>query len=118
MNYCEECGRNNAEKHHIIFKSQGGKNFEMNYKYLCYEHHRGNESPHKNKIIDTKYKKELQVNLEELLTKEHYQLKELINILGMQTAEAKKTFKHLKQHSEGYARLEVIFRLLGDKFYA
>ncbi|QUH21094.1 HNH endonuclease [Alkaliphilus sp. B6464] len=116
--YCQICGKGNAEKHHIIFKSQGGKNFLLNYKYLCPDHHRGNISPHKNKQIDIEYKEELQKELEELLTKDHYRLEELINLLGMQKVEAKKTFKHLKQYTEGYNNREIVFRLLGDKFYA
>lgn len=29
------------EKHNIVFKSQGGIDFELNYKYLYSEDHRG-----------------------------------------------------------------------------
>lgn len=115
--YCQVCGKGNTERHHVIFRSQGGKNFNLNYKDLCPEHHRGDMSPHKNKEVDLKYKRELQADLEQLLTKEHYTLEELIKLLGMQKAEAKKTFKHLKQYTKGYNNREVIFRLLGDKFY-
>lgn len=37
------------EKHHIVFKSQGGLDFDLNYKYLDSNSHRGNLGPHKNK---------------------------------------------------------------------
>lgn len=117
MKYCEECFRPNPEKHHICFKSQGGKDFKLNYKYLCREHHRGNSGPHKSRETDLRYKKELQIKLQTLLIKDYYSLEELIQLLEISKAQAKKTFKHLRQHKEGYARLEIVFRLLGDRFY-
>lgn len=117
MRDCEKCGGSNAEKHHIIFKSQGGKDFKLNYKYLCYIDHKGNDGPHRNRETDLKYKKELQIRLQTLLTRDYYTLEELIKLLEISKAQAKKTFKHLKQSKEGYARLEIIFRLLGERFY-
>lgn len=47
------------EKHHIVFKSQMGLDFELNYKYLTSEDHRGNEGPHKNREKNLEYKREL-----------------------------------------------------------
>lgn len=117
MKFCEECYRPYPEKHHRIFKSQGGKDFKLNYIYLCNECHRGNEGPHRSRETDLRYKKELQINLQTLLTKDHYTLEELIDLLEISKAQARKTFKHLRQYKEGYARLEIIFRLLGDRFY-
>ena len=48
MKICEVKGCNQpGQRHHIVFRSQGGLDFKLNYKYLCPEHHTGNESPQK-----------------------------------------------------------------------
>lgn len=117
MKYCSECGAPYPERHHRIFKSQGGRDFQLNYIYLCHNCHRGNNGPHRNRETDLRYKKELQIKLQTLLTEDYYTLEQLIRLLEITKAQAKKTFKHLRQYKEGYARLEVIFRLLGDRFY-
>lgn len=46
MEICEVpgCGKP-GQRHHIVFRSQGGLDIPVNYKYLCPEHHTGNESP-------------------------------------------------------------------------
>ena len=40
------------ERHHIVYRSQGGLDFEMNYKYLDSNSHRGINGPHRNKETD------------------------------------------------------------------
>ena len=59
------------EKHHIVFKSQLGLDFELNYKYLTSEEHRGILGPHLNKSVDIAYKTEMEANLRRLLTDEY-----------------------------------------------
>ena len=54
--YCEICGKEPAERHHIVFKSQGGLDIDVNFIYLCPEHHRGPEGPHMCKKTDLMYK--------------------------------------------------------------
>lgn len=104
------------ERHHIIFKSQLGLDFELNYKYLTSAEHRGLQGPHRNKATDLKYKIELQEKLENLLTKEYYNIKELIDLLGLQEKQANRAFRKLLRVN-GIAREEVIYRLLGNRFY-
>lgn len=108
---------NSVEKHHIIFKRQGGLDFELNYKYLKPEDHRGNLGPHRNRNIDLRYKKELEVKLRKLLTKEFYTTEELIQKLGLKKGQAYKAFRQIRKTSKGIYREDIIFRLLGHRYY-
>ena len=54
----------------VIFKSQGGLDFELNYKRLTPEQHRGDLGPHKCRKTDLRYKRELQVGAKSPLLKE------------------------------------------------
>ena len=106
------------EKHHIVFKSQGGLDFELNYKYLTPEQHRGLKGPHMCRETDLKYKRELQKKLEKTLVNEFYTEKELIQILGLKPEQAYKAFKKLNHHPDrGIKREDVIFRLMGNRNY-
>lgn len=105
------------EKHHIVFKSQGGLDFELNYKYLSSEDHRGNDGPHLNKKTDLKYKRELEATLRMKLFNDYYTLEELIEILGLNSRQANKAFKKVNQHEKGMKREDIIFRLMGNRFY-
>lgn len=58
LNYCYVCGRPHPHKHEIFF----GSNRNNSIKYgmilpLCYEHHEGDSSPHRDRKIDLAYKK-------------------------------------------------------------
>ena len=105
------------EKHHIIFKSQGGLDFELNYKRLTPEQHRGSKGPHRCRKTDLRYKRELQRKLEKILTDEFYTVEELIKILGLKERQAYRAFRKIKQHEKGIKREDVIFRLMGNRFY-
>ena len=100
----------------MIFKSQGGLDFELNYKYLSSENHRGHYGPHKNRKIDLIYKRELQQELENILTKDYYNIAELIELLGLREKQANRAFRKLLKVN-GIEREEVIFRLMGNRFY-
>lgn len=71
---CSVCNRNITELHHIVYRSQAPymANIKINFKYLCPEHHRGNDSPHMSKEVDFKYKYELQTKLFVLFSKPYY----------------------------------------------
>src|SRR5699024_4344814 len=99
-----------------IFKSQGGLDFELNYKYLTPEEHRGNKGPHRNKEIDLMYKRELQEFLEALLEEDYYNIKELVDLLGLKPAQANKAFKKLLK-VDGIKREDVLRRLMGGRLY-
>lgn len=82
MFFCEICNKK-ADIHHIIHRSEGGLDIELNYKYLCEEHHRGKNGPHHSIETDIKYKIELQNNLYEILQKPFYSLKEIGTLLNV-----------------------------------
>jgi len=90
--------------------------FELNYKYLTSEEHRGINGPHKCKETDLKYKLELQNKLEELLTKEYYNIKELIDLLGLNEKQANRAFRKLLK-TNGIDRESILRRLLGGRLY-
>ena len=104
------------ERHHIIFKSQGGLDFELNYRYLTSEEHKGDEGPHKCKETDVRYKRELQEALEGLLAKEYYNIRELIDLIGLREVQANKAFRKLLK-VKGIAKEEGINRLMGGRLY-
>ena len=105
------------EKHHIVFKSQGGLDFELNYKYLSSEDHRGNDGPHLNKETDLRYKRELEATLRMKLFNDYYSVEELIEILGLNSRQANKAFNKVTKYQEGMKREDVIKRLMGGKLY-
>ena len=105
------------EKHHIVFKSQGGLDFELNYKLLESEDHRGPYGPHMNRKVDLVYKRELQAKLEMVLHKDYYQIEELIKILGLKEKQAYKAFRKLQMHKKGYKTQDIIIRLMGGRSY-
>ncbi len=104
------------EKHHIVFKSQGGLDFELNYKHLSAEDHRGNYGPHLNKRVDMAYKIEMESKLRKLLHKDYYSIEELIKILGLKPKQAHRAFRK-KVKVKGIEIEDIIFRLMGGSFY-
>lgn len=116
MYKCEVCSRQ-ADIHHIVHKNEGGLDFPLNYKYLCPEHHRGKQGPHRNSKIDIEYKLEMQEKLRNILNKNFYTMEELIIILELNKTRAKKFFKDLKLFKEGYKKEDIICRLMGRKIY-
>ena len=57
LDYCYVCGKMHPHKHEVFF----GINRNNSIQYgmilpLCYEHHEGNNSPHRNREIDLAYK--------------------------------------------------------------
>jgi len=113
---CEVCGKP-ADKHHIVYKSQGGIEFPLNFRYLCALHHRGNIGPHKNRILDLEYKLDMQRKLENILIKEVYLIEELEPLLNINKGMIKRLFKDGKFEDKGFRRADIIFKLMGRKKY-
>ena len=113
---CEVCG-NPADKHHIVYKSQGGIEFPLNFRYLCSQHHRGKIGPHKNRILDLEYKLDMQSKLENVLIKEVYLIEELEPLLNINKGMINRLFKECKLDDKGFKRADIIFRLMGRKKY-
>ena len=53
-------------KHHIVFRSQGGLDFDLNMIELTQEEHEGNHGPHQSRARDLELKRGLQEQLSEL----------------------------------------------------
>lgn len=61
LGYCIVCGKPHPHKHEVFF----GNKRTQSIKYgmvlpLCYLHHEGNDSPHRNREIDLRYKEKAQ----------------------------------------------------------
>lgn len=116
MYFCEICNEP-ADIHHIIHRSEGGFDININYMYLCNKHHRGKDGPHQCLEKDIYYKIQLQKKLYELLNKRHYSSKELCSILDASKNTIKRITKNLKLFKEGYKTDHIIFSLLGNAYY-
>ncbi len=117
MYFCEICNEK-ADIHHIIHRSEGGFDIEINYKYLCPKHHRGKNGPHRSLETDIKYKIELQDKLYNILNKEYYTSKELGSILNIPLNTLKRITKNIKLYKEGYKKDDIILTLMGNKLYS
>ena len=119
MQQCEVPGcRKPGQKHHIVFRSQGGLNIPVNYKYLCAEHHNeGKQSPHRCRETDLTYKKELQEKYEKWFCRKEYTLAEIRKQLGCRTSNIEKLFKSVPCLVDKYKREDIIRALMGGKLY-
>ena len=70
-----------------------------------------------NRRIDLKYKEQLERDLRDVLTDKHYSIKEVIQILELKSKQAYKAFKQVSKTSKGMDKEDVIFRLLGSRYY-
>ena len=116
MFFCEICNKE-ADIHHIVHKSEGGFDIELNYKYLCEEHHRGKNGPHHSLETDIKYKIELQNKLYKLMLKDFYNLKELGILLNASINTVKRITKNLKKYKEGFKKEDIILSIMGGTLY-
>ena len=117
MYNCDICG-DRADIHHIIYRSEGGFDIEINYVYLCPLHHRGKNGPHQNAIVDLQYKILLQEKLYNVLKKDYYFPKEISQILNIHNGALKRLIKNLKLYKEGYKKEDLIFVLMGCRKYS
>lgn len=116
MYFCEICNKP-ADIHHIVHRSEGGFDIELNYMYLCEEHHRGKYGPHHSFETDIFYKIKLQKKLYTLLPKKFYTRKELCKILNTSSSKIKKLTKDIKLYKEGFFREDIILAFMGGSFY-
>lgn len=105
-------------KHHIVFKSQGGLDFELNYKYLTLEGHEGDNGPHRNRATDLMYKLELQGQLEALFEEGGlYSEEDVARKLGRSAAYWHKHLAKVRHQGGMMAGGDIIRRLMGGKVY-
>jgi len=93
------------------------KNISINKIYLCAEHHRGDESPHRSKEVDLQYKRELQAKLKKLFNQSYYTAEQIKNILQTTETEAEKIVKTLQRYKEGFAKEDIVRRCMGGEMY-
>ena len=119
MKTCKVCGKPNSEKHHIVFRSQQKalEHCQYNIIYLCEKHHRGDNSPHRNRNTDIMYKLQFQKKLFKLFTKEEYTEKEIKEILDISNAAVRRITKSINKHVDKYKKEDVIRGCMGGKLY-
>lgn len=118
MKPCEFPGcKKPGQLHHIVFRSQGGLNIPTNYKYLCVDHHTGNDSPHKNKAIDMQYKLEQQEKLFKIFSENSYTIKQIAELIGYDKARIEKRFRKVPSRAGQYEREDIIRALMGGRLY-
>ena len=118
MEICQVKGCNQpGQRHHVVFRSQGGLDFKLNYKYLCPEHHTGNESPHQNRDIDLEYKREMQMELSALFFEETYTLSQIIELIGNDRKNLEKRLKKVPNIVGQYKREDIVRALMGGRLY-
>jgi hypothetical protein len=110
---CAVCGNPNTEKHHIVFKSQGGLDADWNIIHLCPRCHRGKYGPHKCRERDLYLKRSVQDWLSQQLTEPHYEDKPAI----FTDNEWRRITKSLDRQAEGYSSVDIIRRCMGWKLY-
>lgn len=116
MFFCEICHKK-ADIHHIVHRHEGGFDIEINYKFLCDEHHRGKNGPHQCLETDLKYKLKMQQRLYSLLNKKFYNFREIGQTLNAPFNTVKRLTKNIKLYKEGYRKEDIIFRLMGNVYY-
>lgn len=105
-------------KHHIVFRSQGGLDYELNLIYLSYEDHEGDNGPHKNRAVDLMYKIDLQTKLQKSFQPDElYSEKQIAEKLGRSERYWRKHLKKIPRTAV-YIRGEDLVRfLMGGKLY-
>jgi hypothetical protein len=115
---CEYPGcKHPGQKHHIVFRSQGGLDIPLNFRYLCVEHHTGKDGPHKNRSLDIKYKTEEQERLFELFAEDSYTMSQIVEIIGSDDDRIEKRFRKVPNRAGIYEREDIIRALMGGRIY-
>lgn len=117
MRPCEVCGAP-GERHHIVFRSHGGLNIDVNYAYLCTWHHtQGPDAPHRNHWRDLLLKLRMQRDLENMLWAETYRAEEIAEIIGIGRRSLEKKMRRVPNEQGNYKREDIIKFLMGGKLY-
>lgn len=120
QNYkCGLCGRQGYDVHHIVRRSQGGMDIELNLIYVCRECH---SKIHARKNIEKMLRRQLKNKLEKLiLINKHYEIEEISQILKIEKEKIEKAMQKaiLKwQFIEGVPKAsgeDIIRWLMGGK---
>lgn len=119
MQPCEYPGcRNLGQKHHIVFRSQGGMNISVNYAYLCIVHHTdGRDAVHNNREFDLELKRKMQDRLFRMFQEPEYTIEQISKIIGYDKRRLGKRFKNVKNLAGVYRQEDIIRELMGGRLY-
>lgn len=117
MRPCEICGRP-GQCHHIVFKSQGGMNIELNYAWLCNEHHtQGEGAVHRCRSFDLLLKIRVQRRLESLFREPEYGIPEVAKLVGCDRRRLAMRMRKVPKKCGKYMREDIIRFFMGGKLY-
>ncbi|BCK01432.1 HNH endonuclease [Anaerocolumna chitinilytica] len=103
--------------HHIVFRSHGGLDFDLNLIDLTLEEHEGDQGPHRNRERDLELKLNLQSRLQEIFHEETYTIEQISRLLGKSKRYFEKNFKRVPSAAGAYKREDIIRKLMGGKIY-
>lgn len=110
------------ERHHIIFRSHGGIDSDMNLISLPAAFHKGKNGPHNNRATDLALKLALQEQYFDLFTQKHYDVDDVIRMIAPHNKKSRdKLKKQIKNNfctPKGYRREDIVRTLMGGKLYA
>lgn len=117
MRPCEVCGKP-GQRHHIVFRSHGGLNIEVNYCYLCAWHHiDGPDAPHKNRAADLALKLREQRDLQNMFWCKTYRIAEIAEIIGMSRRTLARKMRNVPAVLGEYRREDIIKFIMGGRLY-
>ncbi len=110
------------EKHHIVFRSHGGIDSDLNLIRLPMEFHKGPNGPHQNKAADLILKMSLQDRYFDLFSRKYYSLEEIVRMINPHNKKSRLALeKQVKKQnvctSKGYRREDIVRTLMGGKIY-
>ncbi len=105
-------------KHHIVFRSQGGLDFDLNLAEMTLEEHEGDDGPHRNREKDLALKRGLQGKLFELFPEgDYFDIDTISRKLGRTSRYFDKHFRKVPMVGGLFPGEEVVRRLMGGKLY-
>ena len=104
-------------KHHIVFRSQGGMDYDLNLIQLTQEEHEGNDGPHHNIERDRQLKRQLQEQLFELFPPGQYDIDTISKKLGRTRKYFEPRFCKVKNIGGLYEGEDIVRHLMGGKLY-
>lgn len=117
MDPCVKCGAP-GHIHHIVFRSHGGLNNELNLVNLCPMHHElGPDAPHRSRAADIELKQDLQSKYEELFEEEEYSCDEIAELIGISKKKCYEAFLKVSNFAGIYQKEDIIRRLMGGRMY-
>jgi hypothetical protein len=120
IHYCQICGANYAELHHIIFKSECKplEDSEFNFIYLCHYHHRDHRAgAHHNKQFDKELKLRVQEELDYRLKSKELTREEIQESLKLGGKNLDKLLKLVIAKNGKFDKEKVIRACMGGKLY-